>query len=275
MIASSAAVRSAARGRARALAPALIGAACLFAAMALPAQSPERAAPGASYESLGSLPDWSGWWLASVARTTADELRNEPAPLKPEVAAAIDASRAADVPDPLRHCRPWQFTGSSGRFTEALEFLFTPGRVTLTNERGLIRRIYTDRPMPANPEPTNTGTSIGRWEGDALVVETTGIDPRVPYPGPGPGSVEIGADVVIRERIFLRDENTLQFDIVTVAPDIFAAPDRRTQLYTRLDKTMANEISFCSEFDRSVEPGTGAQRFDMTPPANLPPPPPR
>ena len=254
---------------------AVIGASSVLATMPSSAQPAADPSPAARYESLARLPDWSGWWLANIARTTADELRNEPAPFKPEVLAAIAAGRAADAPDPLRHCRPWQFTGSSGRFTEALEFLFTPGRVTLTNERGLIRRIYTDRPMPADLEPTNTGTSIGRWEGDALVVETRGIHPSAAYPSPGPGAVAIGADVVITERIFLKDERTLQFDIVTVAPQIFTEPDRRTQLYTRLEKTMANEISFCSESDRSVEPGTGEQRFDMTPPPGLPPPPPR
>jgi hypothetical protein len=238
------------------------------------AQASDSLHPGASYESLVRLPDWSGWWLADITQSTAEELANTPPPYKPEVEQAVLAARAADVPDPLRHCRPWQFTGSSGRFTEALEFLFTPGRVTLTNERGLIRRIYTDgRPMPAGLDPTNTGTSIGRWEGETLVVETAGLDPRALYPNPGPGAIPIGEDVIIRERIFLRDADTLQFDIVTVAPDIFAGPDRRSQRYRRLTKTMANEISFCSEFDRSVEPGTGRQRFDMTPPPDLPPPP--
>ena len=256
-------------------ASALLGAFSVFVVVTSAAQPVESERRHATYESLARLPDWSGWWLASIARTPADELRSEPAPFKPEVLDAISAARADASPDPLRHCRPWQFTGSSGRFTEALEFLYTPGRVTLTNERGLIRRIYTDgRPMPTDLEPTNTGTSIGYWEGETLVIQTAGIDPRALYPNSGEGAVAIGENAVISERIFLKDENTLQFDVVTVAPEIFNAPDRRTQLYTRLAKAMANEISFCSEFDRSIEPGTGRQRFDMTPPPDLPPPPP-
>jgi hypothetical protein len=254
----------------RLLASAMLSALCTFMAVTAAAQSADNAQRGATYASLDRLPDWSGWWLNDTARTTAEES----APLKPEVQRAVRAGRAADAPDPLRHCRPWQFTGSSGRFTEALEILFTPGRVTLTNERGLLRRIYTDgRPMPAGLNPTNTGTSIGHWEDQTLIIETAGIDPRALYPNPGPASVPIGENVLIRERIFLRDANTLQFDIVTVAPDIFTGPDSRSQLYRRLTKTMGNEISFCSEFDRSVEPGTGRQRFDMTPPPDLPPPP--
>ena len=201
-----------------------------------------------------------------------DELRRNPPPFKPEIGAAIQAAAAlgsgTDIdPDPLRYCRPLQFTGSSGGFTEAVEFLFTPGRVTITNEMGLIRRIYTDgRALPADPDFTNTGFSVGRWEGQALVVETVGINPEARYPARGPGAPAIGADVRITERIFLKDPGTLQFDIVTEAPDVLTQPDRRTRLYTRVPKTAANEITFCADDDRSIDPGSGKQRFDMTPP---------
>lgn len=38
------------------------------------------------------------------------------------------------------------------------------------------RQIHTDgRPLPTNPEPTWLGYSIGRWEGDDLVVTTAGF----------------------------------------------------------------------------------------------------
>ena len=108
-----------------------------------------------------------------------------------------------------------------------------------------------------------------------LVVETAGIDPRVHYPDRSAGGIPIGENVVIHERVYLLDENTLRFDIESIAPDIFTQPDRRSQLYRRLSKTMANEISWCSESDRSLDPATGQQRFDMTPPSDLPPPPSR
>jgi len=93
--------------------------------------------------------------------------------------------------------------------------------VTLTNESGLIRRIYMDgRPLPENPEPTNGGTSVGHWEGATLVVETIGINPQSRYPAPSPGAMPIGKNVRISERITLKDENTLEFEVTTVAPDV-------------------------------------------------------
>ncbi len=264
--------------------PAMVAIACGLSGAACIAQSsspgstapPGSTAAGSTYASLAELPDWSGWWLADAARTTEEEFASEPPPFTPEAAAEREASLAAAEPVPMAYCRPREFTGQSGGFTEALEILFTPGRVTLTTERGLLRRVYTDgRPMPPNPDYTNTGTSIGRWEGDTLVIETTGIDPGIYYPERAAGGVPFGAGVVIRERVYLVDDDTLRFDVETVAPAIFSEPDRRSQLYSRLAKTMANEISWCREDDRSLDPATGRQRFDMTPPPGLPPPPPR
>jgi len=39
----------------------------------------------------------------------------------------------------------------------------------------IYRQVFMDgRPLPKNPQPTWMGYSIGRWEGDTLVVETIG-----------------------------------------------------------------------------------------------------
>jgi len=249
---------------------------CTLLVTGADAQTAADALPGSSYASLAQLPDWSGWWLATAARTQDEALARQPPPFNPEAARARSASLAADAPVPLAYCRPREFTGESGGFTEALELLFTPGRVTLTTERGLLRRIYTDgRRMPEDLEYTNTGTSIGRWEGQTLIIETRGIDPRIPFPGRSAGGIPFGENVVIRERVYLVDDDTLRFDVEITAPDIFTAPYRSSQLYQRLSKTMANEISWCSDSDRSLDSRTGEQRFDTTPPPDLPPPPSR
>jgi hypothetical protein len=120
-----------------------------------------------------------------------------------------------------------------------------------------------------------TGTSIGRWDGQTLVVETVGLNPQALYSGTFAGAVRIGANARITERILLKDPSTLQIDVETIAPDILTEPDRRARIYSRLAKAMGNEVTFCADFDRSVDPLTGSHRFDMTPPADLPPPPPR
>jgi hypothetical protein len=249
--------------RARLASAALGALAALLSAM-VKAQ-PAAELPGSTYASIARLPDWSGWWGHSTV--PAGAFRAAPPPFKPEVVAQL---RATDPDaDALRYCRPPVFTGSSGGFTEAVELLFTPGRVTLTNERGMIRRIYTGgQTIPADLDPTNTGVSVGRWEREALVVETTLINPRALLAG-----APIGEGARITERISLVNPNTLAFDVEVVAPEVLTAPYRRTQTYERLPKMVASEITFCTEYDRSIDPSSGAQRFDMTPPAGLAPPP--
>jgi hypothetical protein len=234
----------------------------------------EQALPGGSYASIQTLPDFSGWW--NYGEPLSAEVARVPPPMRPEAIARIRTSRAQDLdPDPTRYCRPLQFVGFSGGFVDSVEFLFTPGRVTLTNESGLIRRIYTDgRPLPQDVEPTNTGTSVGHWEGTTLVIETTGLDPKAKFPQRGPGAAALGQGAHITERIRLKDPNTMEFDITVVAPDVLVAPDHRIRTYTRATKKRAaREVSFCVDRDRSIDPATGKQRFDMTPPADLPPPP--
>jgi len=52
----------------------------------------------------------------------------------------------------------------------------TPDSLTILDEyMGQYRQIFLDgRPLPTDPEPTFKGYSVGKWEGDTLVVETIG-----------------------------------------------------------------------------------------------------
>src|ERR1700759_2638571 len=121
------------------------------------------------YADLSRYPDWTGW--GTYAEPFRVALTRDPPPMKGDGFANFRAAFQRDTdPDPARYCRPVQFAGYSGGFTEHLEFLLTPGRLTMTNEGGLIRRIYIDgRSLPEHPEETNMGTSVGRWEGQALI----------------------------------------------------------------------------------------------------------
>ena len=231
--------------------------------------------PGLTYESLRALPDWSGWWSMRVIPEYS--LGANPPPLRPKDLARLQSERAkpdAD-PDPGRFCRPEQFVGVNIRPAPSIEFLFTPGRLTLTNELGVVRRIYTDgRPLPADLDESNMGTSIGHWEGQTLVVETAGINPKARFPDPNPGALPIGKNARVTEHIALKGEY-LEADVVVVAPDILTAPYHRKFSFMRDPKKFAQELVICAERDRAIDPATGRQRFDLTPPADLPPPPSR
>ena len=47
----------------------------------------------------------------------------------------------------------------------------------LYESRTFFRQIFTDgRPLPKDPNPTWQGYSVGRWDGDTFVVESTGFN---------------------------------------------------------------------------------------------------
>jgi hypothetical protein len=231
--------------------------------------------PGLTYESLRALPDWSGWW--GMRPIPENSLAANPPPMRPEDFARLQAARVkpdADA-DPGRFCRPEQFVGVNIRPAPSIEFLFTPGRVTLTNELGVVRRIYTDgRLLPADIEDSNMGTSVGHWEGQTLVVETAGINPEARFPDPNPGAIRIGQKAKITERIALRGEY-LEFSVLVLAPDALTASYARKFSFARAPKKFPQELVICAEGDRAIDSATGTQRFDLTPPADLPPPPSR
>lgn len=157
-------------------------------------------------------------------------------------------------------------SGAGGAF----EILYTPGRVTMAIESGLVRRIYiTEKPPAGSLDQSRSGTSIGRWEGATLVVETTGLDPSAEIvTGSTLGS---GAHVV--ERFSLVDADTLRIESTLVAPAVLTTPLKAQQQYRRARDRVFTDFDTCVEGDRSFDRTTGHDRFDKTPPADLPPPP--
>ena len=65
-------------------------------------------------------------------------------------------------------------------FNFPMEIFNVPGRVLMVYEFGhYIRQIYTDgRAHPKDLNATWMGDSIGKWEGDTLVVDTTGFNDK-------------------------------------------------------------------------------------------------
>lgn len=56
----------------------------------------------------------------------------------------------------------------------------TPGLIAMIYERDTtFRQVYTDgRELPRDPQPSWMGYSIGKWDGDTLVVDTVGLTDR-------------------------------------------------------------------------------------------------
>src|SRR5512138_3627863 len=95
-----------------------------------------------------------------------------------------DAIEKYQHPTPYGSCPPGGTpTSITTQATEhgPLEIVQVPGRVWLLTEfPQTIRMVPTDgRPHPADPDTSFNGDSVGRWEGDTLVVDTVAIDTRM------------------------------------------------------------------------------------------------
>ncbi len=78
--------------------------------------------------------------------------------------------------DPVTHCKP---AGALRllTFPPYRKIVEVPGMLAILSERDVTyRQIFTDgRMLPDDPSPSWNGYSAGHWEGDTLVVETTGF----------------------------------------------------------------------------------------------------
>jgi len=98
-------------------------------------------------------------------------------PYLPWAAALVKERRAAFAKDdPIGLCRPGGLLRFH-TFPPPRKVVQLPNLVLILSERDVTyRQIFVDgRRLPADPEPTWNGYSVGRWEGDTLVVETNGL----------------------------------------------------------------------------------------------------
>src|SRR5437773_644113 len=101
--------------------------------------------------------------------------------------------------------------------------LHVPGRVLILTERNIqYRQIFTDgRPLPQDPTPTWNGYSIGHWEGDTLVVETTGFRDDLWLDASGKPLTEQAKTI---ERIRRPNYGNLEVEITIDDPKAYTAP---------------------------------------------------
>jgi hypothetical protein len=234
-------------------------AASALAFTATPARAQEETiypanAESADYGALNALPDWRGMWLPA-GRSTLDGGE------EPRLTAAytetyenFQAAQARgenpELNERTSNCLP---PGMPAVMTQPynIMFLFTPGKVTILQEAYMqVRTVFTDgRPLPEDPDPAFNGHSVGRWEGDTLVIETIGIKPgtrlgRI-------GIVNTGA-LKVTERIHLdeTDPDRLHVEFTFEEPNVLAEPWRQAYSFTRNREW--EQIEFvCAENDRN------------------------
>ncbi|HSP19458.1 MAG TPA: hypothetical protein VLQ79_08090 [Myxococcaceae bacterium] len=193
----------------------------------------------ADWAALAKLPDWSGVWTPGISDQVR-RIKADPVPWKPEIAAqvkALEAEEAAGRPKGLFvDCLPEAMPSWMLISHNAMEVLFTPGRVTLLGESdgNRLRRIYTDgRGHPPDPDPTFHGHSIGRWEGQTLVVDTVAVLPETYLAVSEAVGIANDGDLHVIERIHLAAPDVLHDELEIIAPRILTRPWKTTRFFYR------------------------------------------
>ena len=147
-------------------------------------------------------------------------------PMQPWARALIKARNERFLADePYTRCKPSPAARSLGT-AYGIEFLNIPGsgRVYMFQTGGAhsYRTIYVDgRPHPTKVEKSYFGHSIGRWEGDTLVIDTVGFNESAWMDRFGMPHTDSLHTV---ERLTRLDFNTLDYAITIEDPGAYTAP---------------------------------------------------
>lgn len=155
--------------------------------------------------------------LAKVARHQAGLLRDFDGPeARPSPERCLTATAGAIAPPML-----------NTSYNSHLHIVQTPDHVVLTAEMNHDARILPIGPPPpqaAAMGPSWYGRSVARWEGNALVVETTGFRPETSWRFPTRLYVSPGARVTERFTRVSADE--IRYAFTVDDPAIYTAPWR-------------------------------------------------
>ena len=188
---------------------------------------------GMTWAQIARLPDWSGVWDIDWSNLFGGK---QPQPqLTPPYAARLkayqDSQKSGDnVQGVAANCLPPGIPGVMSQ-PYPIEFLFTPGKVTIAIEAyNQMRRVYTDgRGHPADPDPLWYGHSIGHWDKDTLVVDSVGFDPATDL---GPG-IHHSDKMHIVEKVRVVNPKRMEITTTIEDPEALTAPWTFTRPYTR------------------------------------------
>jgi hypothetical protein len=162
-------------------------------------------------------PDAGGYQINVTADLSLKEFRPWAAALTKQRVERFDFARE----NPVARCLP---PGPTLRaMTAMVKIVQTRGLIVMLYESGVLdRQIFIDgRTLPKDPNPTWMGYSVGRWEGDTLVVESAGFNDKTWLDLTGHPHTE---ELRVTERITRPDFGNMQLHMMIDDPRTYARP---------------------------------------------------
>ena len=220
---------------------------------------------GLSYaQTKPATPDFSGAWGPYRGGRGADpKLAAPPATplaLKPQYAKPYEERRAAETAannrgEPLASaavaCVPYGVPSMMSVAVYPIEILQMPKQITIVAEAfSEVRRVYMNKPQsPIDDVPPGYyGHSVGRWEGDTLVIDTVGIKESVQYQRmPHSDQMHITERMRLVAPDILHDQITIEDPVVMEKPYTYTLAYRKLPDYEMVEFVCDNNREYVDE----------------------------
>ena len=194
---------------------------------------------------------------ASLSEQLRHVVDPNPPPYKPELLAKVKKLASDKVRyDPTFYCKP----AGVPRVGAPRQIVQTPKLVVLLYDEqngppGSFRLVPTDgRPHRTDVDPSYFGDSIGRWEGESLVVDVTHFNDETwlaNIPGSQGGSGYFHSEALHVVERYTRTGDTLRWEATVEDPYVLTKPWKMTPRTEILTQTMLYEEPICE--DRSSQ----------------------
>jgi hypothetical protein len=184
---------------------------------------------------LGSEP------ITKYFATILADFKPGESPLRPGVAVRTD--------DPALHCLPVGMV-MFDTYPAPRKIVQTPGLIMMLSEvDATYRQIFTDgRELPKDPQPSWLGYSVGKWEKDTFVVETSGLNERSTLDAVGHTHTE---NLRVIERFHRVNFGQMELHLTLDDPQVFTKPVI-VKFNLRLFPDTDLIESFCSENEKDL-----------------------
>ncbi len=211
-----------------------------------------------------STPDLSGAWGPYRGGRGADpKLAAPPASpivLKPQYAKPYEERRAREAEATRRGeqlatasvaCVPYGMPSMMAVAVYPVEFIQTPRQITIIAEAfSEVRRVYMNQQQTKIDEvpPGYYGRSVGRWDGETLVIDTVGIKETVQYQRmPHSDQMRITERVRLVAPDIMHDQITIEDPVVLEKPFTYTLAYRRMPNYEMVEFVCDNNREYVDE----------------------------
>jgi hypothetical protein len=188
------------------------------------ASSNSKTGPSPTPRTADGKPDLSGVYNSSSFNFGGVVVRGQNDPITATLKPGAEKFKVVRGPTDAGLYSTCSPTGVPGAYFVPYQWEIVQGRdrvVILYEYPHLFRVIPIDgTPHPADPDPTWMGDSVGRWEGDTLVVDTVGFNDKTELPG-GYRHTE---SLHVVERFHRIDFNNLDYQATIEDPNVFEKP---------------------------------------------------